>query len=374
MKKNTESTIIMLPRKLLETVSTDKTRMVINSALIDAEKRCIVTTNGRVGCITPIAGETPIKPGFITREMWEIAKARNKRAMEYDYAAGTINGEPIISPEAHYDMHGVYPNYQQIIPNDPVVYRMILDPKYIQSIADTFGLEGGMTFELPQDGITPIMIRCGEKYAVLSVMRGESDTGLLVSAGGENTDALKKEIAAARAKITELSERSDNNLPDAEADVKVIDALRSELFQTRARVKELEAVITMGTTGKATPPDPKVKPLDAKGKAKPEIPVASAPPILSRNEERNGIELRFNGKPDPATHGQLLARKWKWAPGQPGKPWYCKYSEEQWVFAHSLAEGTTASSMPEDAADNITQMPSPPTGESRVRKIELPDF
>lgn len=364
---------MQLPKKLLAAASTDQTRIVLHSAMIDADNRRIVTTNGRIMCAIPIPGDAPIMPGYITPEMLNIAKARNKRALEYDYAAGTINGEPIVTPEGFYEKFGTYPNYQQVIPTDLPVYRIVLNPKYIQAIADGFGTESdaGLTFEFTNDGLCPAIIRQGESLAVIMPMRGATESGLLV-ASDKDAEKLRKEVASLH---KALSERSDiAHTPAAEADVKVIDDLRNALFQERARVKELEAKLS----GNAKPADPKAT-LAPAPKPKREVGLAIGPPTIGRNAEKDGIELRFNGKPDDATRASLKAHGFRWCPGQPGQPWAAKYTEERWIFANHLATGSAYTPMPEPETSPETTpqnapQASPHVPDPRVRKIHIPDF
>lgn len=374
---NTETTI-QLPWNLLACASTDATRYSLLGALIDPIDRAVVVTDGRRCVIHPIPGDAPIKKGYITHDMVKMAKIKNKTGMFLDYEAGILNDIPTDYDE---EKIGNYPNWRAIDPTFSACYRISLNPTLLAGIVAALGVakDTSICLEFDTDGTAPLRILSGGSRGILMPMRGDEEAGLLVQSGGINADALKKQLAAANAKITELSERSDNNNPGHSPDESLITALRTEMLQARARVKELEAILAKShasPTGNASPADPKVKPLDPKPreKIKAEVPYATAPPVLSRNEERNGIELRFNGKPDPDTHGQLLAHKWKWSPGQPGQPWYCKYTEEQWVFAHGLAEGTTPAPMPEESPQetpaNVTPMPVP----SRLRKIEIPEF
>ena len=90
--------------------------------------------------------------------------------------------------------------------------------------------------------------------------------------------------------------------------------------------------------------------------------------MLSRNAERNGIELRFNGKPADATRDAMKARGFRWLPGKPGQPWAARYSEEAWVLATALAEGRPV---------NIVPMPVPPVPDTPAAKVagdDLPDL
>jgi hypothetical protein len=393
-------TTIQLPWLLLAAASTDQTRYCLLGAYIDPIDRAVVATDGRRAVIHPIPGDAPVKRGYITTDMVKMAKIKNKAGLFLDYEAGLLNGIPTDYDE---DTVGNYPNWKQVDPTFAPTYRAHLNPHLLAGIISALGVakDDGICLEFSDDGFAPFRILYKDARAILMPMRGTEDSGLLIEVGGgKNTDALKKELTAAKAKITELSERSGNS-KDAEADVKVIDALRAELFQQRARVKELEAILASPhtTTGNAIPPGPQVKLLDPapagkatpKGpKEKPLVPAATARPALTRNQERDGIELRFNGKPDDVTRATLKERGFRWLPGQPGQPWAVKYSEEAWIFAHSLADGTAYTPMPETEAPeptpesalsrhseappaNVTPMPTP-SAESRVRKITLPDF
>jgi hypothetical protein len=124
-----------------------------------------------------------------------------------------------------------------------------------------------------------------------------------------------------------------------------------------AKVKDLEGKVA---DAMAAPP---VKPLDKaptaapqKGpKEKPHVSMATRPPVVSHNAERNGIELRFDGKPGDATRESLKAHGWRWLPGQPGQPWAVRYSEEEWLFANHLANGDAYTPMP--AAPPVIKAP-----------------
>lgn len=81
-------------------------------------------------------------------------------------------------------------------------------------------------------------------------------------------------------------------------------------------------------------------PLAKTDRPKKEVPPATAPPVMRRNEQHQGIELRFNGKPDDATREAMKAHGFRWLPRQEGQPWAAKYTEERWVFATEISEQT----------------------------------
>lgn len=343
MKPPTDtSTTMILPKRLLDaagSVSPDAKQ----GAFIDAENRTVVVTNGRCVVITPIPGDAPVKEGYISPALLKIAKARNPKSLVLDYSAGTLNGESTAYPE---DL-GPFPQWRQVIPHDAPTYRITLDPDLIAAIAGSIGHDSiGFTFEFGPSGLEPATIRMGNATAIIMPMRSGDDSGYLGPVGDSS-----EEIATLKAQVKSLSERSDST-PDATspADAALIDSLTSELHQLRARVRQLEASPAA------------VKPLDKKPAKSPKaekapVPFASAPPVLSRNAERNGIELRFNGKPDDATRAGLKANGFRWLPGQTGQPWAARYSEEALVFATSLAEGAPAAPLVPIRVMN----PSPPT-------------
>ena len=371
-------TTIQLPWLLLAAASTDATRYSLLGAYIDPDNRAVVATDGRRCVIHPIPGDAPVKKGYITAAMVKLAKTHNKAGLFLDYQSGLLNDIPT---DYDADKYGNYPNWRQIDPDFSATYRAYLNPALLAGIVASLGVtkDTGICLEFSDDGTAPFRVTYADSRAVLMPMRGTEDSGLLIDTKGTNTEALKKQLAAAKEKIAELCERSRNSSPDAGADA-AIAALRTELFQQRARVKELQAIIAT-LPGNATPPTPAPAPA---GKAPPKgpkektpVPDATGRPVLSRNAEREGIELRFNGKPDETTRATLKQHGFRWLPGQPGQPWAVKYSEEAWVFAHSLAEGTTPAPMPQTPGPepaNVTPMPAAPLGETRVRKITLPDF
>jgi hypothetical protein len=60
-----------------------------------------------------------------------------------------------------------------------------------------------------------------------------------------------------------------------------------------------------------------------------------------KNEEKNGIEIYFDEKPDEATRNLLKEEKWRWNPAK--KCWYHKYSEKNENLAFFLCAGNEKS-------------------------------
>jgi hypothetical protein len=54
------------------------------------------------------------------------------------------------------------------------------------------------------------------------------------------------------------------------------------------------------------------------------------------NEEKNGIELLFDGKPNAATREQLKSTGFRWHPT--GRYWYAKRNAAREGFARDLQE------------------------------------
>lgn len=369
------NTIITLPKRLLECALKDTNkddRKPILGAFVDGTARRIVVTNGSALAIIPIPGDQDASTGLITPDLWKMARAKNAKGYFLDWSEGTLNGLPLESQHPQFP----YPNIDNIIPTYEAAYRITINPDFISDLAASLGHDGkvGFTMEFPnfrnssKSDVPPIRIQMGDKSAILMPMRGRDDDGLLAAPA-----AGKKE-------------RERSHTPAAEADVKVIDDLRAALFQERALVAELKAKLEAPANVNPvdTPPSPPATPPASGRKAKREVPYATEPPVLSRNEPRNGIELRFNGKPDDATRQELTARGWKWSPVQPGQPWYVRYSEENWLYANHLSNGSDYTAMPEDAASDAgetpapepqaTAAPTPPSSGGRLRKIEIPDI
>jgi hypothetical protein len=353
-----------LPKRLLDAASTDETRQVLHGAYIDTEARAIICTNGRILTMTPIPGDAPVKPGYISPDTWKIAKARNSKAMEFDYASGLLNGESTDMPE---DL-GVYPNWRQVYPTEIPAYRITLNPKFIADIAGSFGQKDeGLTFHFSADALSPAKVTMGDKSAVIMPMRGEEESGLLTATDAD-AEKLRAEVAdLQKALLSRMSECSDKPITTI-ADEGEIAALRTALFEARARVKELESIVARKH---ATAPAGKAPSLDPKPKEKAPVPPATERPTITRNDEKNGIELRFNGKPDDATRDSMKAQGFRWLPRQAGQPWAAKYTEERWLYAQHLATGSAYTPMPESPTSEATP---PITPDPRVRKIEVPDF
>ena len=57
---------------------------------------------------------------------------------------------------------------------------------------------------------------------------------------------------------------------------------------------------------------------------------------VSRNEEKGGIEIRFNSKPDTSILTKLKENGWRWS--RFAKVWWHRYTENDWQFANSIVE------------------------------------
>jgi hypothetical protein len=198
-------------------------------------------------------------------------------------------------------------------------------------------------------------------------------------------EKAETELIDLRSKLMAVSERSDSTAP---GDAGMVAALQTALFVERAKIKQLEAYLALPEDArpgvqpldsrrdatparKASTPDPKARRPDAKPKAEPAR--ATAPPVLTLNPERGGIELRFNGKPDEPTLAALQDHKWRWAPRQPGTPWYAKHTEEQYLFAQSLATGSAYTPMPAEPESEPGAVTSEPEVAPR-RRVIIPPF
>ena len=221
--------------------------------------------------------------------------------------------------------------------------------------------------------------------ADLDAMEQERDDA--IAAPGENLEKAEKEIESLHQTISDRDKRIEeltDELEAAKENAGSPPASRDEqpyaaLLQSQARVRELETQMQFQKSDYEKRINlfaDKVKDLEARivaalaarpvkslddssspkaAKEKPPVPMATRPPALSRNARRNGIELRFDGKPDDATRDSLKARGWRWLPSQPGQPWAVRYSEEEFLFANHLATGDAYTPMPVPPAE-----PPPP--------------
>lgn len=63
---------------------------------------------------------------------------------------------------------------------------------------------------------------------------------------------------------------------------------------------------------------------------------------VTRNEERNGIEVRFGAKPDASVLAELKAHGWRWS--RFGGCWYTRHSPEAETFAAAITQGGAVAS------------------------------
>ena len=86
------------------------------------------------------------------------------------------------------------------------------------------------------------------------------------------------------------------------------------------------------------------RPYNSKGAAGSTPSSSKAGVTVSRNEEKNGIEIRFASKPDAATIEKLKSARFRWS--KFSKCWYIKYSPGNWQFAQSFVEGESTATDP----------------------------
>lgn len=344
-------TCIELPRDLLAAAWTEKdSRHMLTGALVDAKARRIVVCNGRTLAMLPIPGDAEIKPAYITPDKFKAVKAiaKGKTPLLLDFVAGTIAGLPLDPP----DVLGDFPNYQQVIPNGEIVLRQSICPALLLDAAKSLGWTPkstdfrSITLEFSAGEKDPVRLRHGGATGVLMPMVGGDLHGLLAKQperSGSAPAATDAELSRLKAELHQANEGRK--------------ALAAEAEGLRAQLQAL------GAGGpSATPAKREGK--NAKDAAPKQVSSATGPPSLKRNEDRNGIELRFDGKPDDTTRDAMKSQGFRWCPGQPGQPWVAKYSEENWVFAMSLSEGR---GVPVPQPGEVPETPAagpchPPTG------------
>jgi hypothetical protein len=64
------------------------------------------------------------------------------------------------------------------------------------------------------------------------------------------------------------------------------------------------------------------------------------PVTLKRNEEKNGIEIRFPEKPSKEIRETLKGQGWRWSPI--GECWYIKYEKQLLTWAEDFVEHINA--------------------------------
>jgi hypothetical protein len=74
-------------------------------------------------------------------------------------------------------------------------------------------------------------------------------------------------------------------------------------------------------------------------------PTASGPVQVSRNEEKQGIEIKFDNKPGPDTLEALKQHGFRWSRFQ--GLWWAKYRDSRWAFALSLQGDNSPDGLPE---------------------------
>lgn len=332
----TSSQVIHLPAHLFASAG-DKTRPFISSAYVDGEERSVVATNGRSMAILTIPFKGTLRTGFITPELWAKVKKdkKPKEPFALDPIAGTLNGIPY--PEKHPEGHN-FPRWKSVVPAFQPSHRIHFDPELLFDLAQSLRndpKQKAVTLEFSPDGEAPIRILTSAGQGVLMPMKieGFGPSGQLERSNGKR--ATKAENPAPAPPIEREPAR---------------------------QAPETPATPTPAPTPVNAPSPEAARPKFQGPKAKPraEAVEATAPPELTRNEKRNGIELRFNGKPSEAVRDSMKAHGFRWLPSQPGQPWAARYSEEAWVFATSLAEArstTTHPVLPESTSEQVLEAP-----------------
>lgn len=72
-----------------------------------------------------------------------------------------------------------------------------------------------------------------------------------------------------------------------------------------------------------------------------------------KNEEKNGLEIYFDGKPDESTRELLKENKWRWYGAK--KCWYNRYSEANENLAKYLCDGVRKSYVPTETSSTYVE-------------------
>lgn len=344
-----------LPKKLLSAASTDKARELLHGAFVDGQDRTIVCTDGKAMATIPIEGDFPIASGHITPTVWKMAKVKDAKTFVLDLTLGTLNGVKLEST----DEVGNYPNWKAAMPNYDPSYRAYFNPELIAKASESLGYNPGdsVCFEFDHSGQAPLKMHYKGRVGVVMPMRGIEEKCGVLKSSDKNADALRKENESLRQQIKELSERSHN---PTTTDDSLVDALKAELAETRAQVKQLESAAVNQNPEAKKPKNASAKP-------------ATERPTISRNDEKDGIELRFNGKPNDAIRLQMKAHGFRWLPGKPGQPWAAKYTEERWIFAQHVANGSQYTPMPEDPQPSEQAPTQEPQSQAAISAIRMLD-
>jgi hypothetical protein len=85
----------------------------------------------------------------------------------------------------------------------------------------------------------------------------------------------------------------------------------------------------------------------------------SSPAEVSVNAEKNGVEIKFPGKPDADTLSKLKAAGWRWS--FRSCCWYHKHTPENLAWAEALVGERPESPSPISQPANIIPLPPPST-------------
>ncbi len=318
---NPEITTLKIPKNLLKSASTDKTRPVLQDAYIDTEARAIVCTNGRVLTKIPIPGAGKVKKCRITPQDLKIAKALDAKNLIFDWHAGTLNGHPL---ENGGECPMNFPAWQQVIPREKPQFRVSFNPHLLQDIIESLGGNdiGKITMEFSevtdQKSPPPMMIKFGESIGILMPMSCEEPVGILQKIKAPKEQETPQE----KIEETPIDSGAGEHSPTNEAPP----------FRDPTEEPAEKPSATKPKKAKEAAPEKQPK------KPRKQSPLATAPPILTRNQERNGIELRFNGRPDDITRERMKAAGFRYYFAQEGRPWCATYTEERLILAQSIAE------------------------------------
>lgn len=270
-----------LTKGILKSLSTNKSHKIFQSIYLDAENSAAVASNGMQLVYHPMKFPKGFKSRVITSDTLKKAGTSSPQSpfiLDLKSEPPTIQGSKatVEIPESE----ATYPNWKQVIPEIETRIRIGLDPVKLQNLANSIGVEKDhpIILEASASGNEPYRVISAEHKA----------TGILMPM---------------------LSEGYQLGI--------IGDPPASEPHST------------LDT--------PAASPRPTRRKEKKPVAPATEPPVMTRNHDRNGIELRFNGKPDDHTRQQLKAHGFRWGPSLPGKPWYARYTEERLTFATQIA-------------------------------------
>lgn len=137
------------PPKVEAAASTDQSRPVLAAVYLDAERAELQVTDSYIAARVPVEVGADEVSGFITPEAVKLSRKRDAGGIRVNGSVQVMpygwDGDAEVEPLVTFprEDRGQVPNYEQLWPVNPPVFRVGLNAGFLKRLADALGAEDG---------------------------------------------------------------------------------------------------------------------------------------------------------------------------------------------------------------------------------------